>query len=186
MDVNSTQTAVFVFPSTLPGGVIGPPTLTFPGTSSFHVDWQATFRGRLGLAANDWLFYGTGGLAVAGVRESQVVGNLIATSATSAFSTSDTRAGWVVGGGVEKAFARNWIFRIEYLHADYGDVSHATTLAVPAGGAANVNCTPGATIVAPAGGFSTTAGCSVSNRLTTDTVRVGLAYKFGGPVVARY
>jgi outer membrane immunogenic protein len=91
-----------------------------------------------------------------------------------------------VGGGVEKAFARNWIFRIEYLHADYGDVSHATTLAVPAGGAANVNCTLGATIVAPAGGFSTTAGCSVSNRLTTDTVRVGLAYKFGGPVVARY
>jgi outer membrane immunogenic protein len=185
MDVNGTQTAVFVFPSTLPGGPIGPPTLTFPGTSSFHVDWQATFRGRLGLAANDWLFYGTGGLAVAGVRESQVVGNLVATAASSAFSTSDTRAGWVVGGGVEKAFARNWIFRVEYLHADYGNVGHTTTFGQPAG-IVNIGCTPGTTIVVPAGGFSTTAGCSVSNHLTTDTVRVGLAYKFGGPVVARY
>jgi outer membrane immunogenic protein len=157
-----------------------------PATNSFAVDWQATFRGRLGLAANDWLFYGTGGLAVAGVRESQTVGNLIATSATSSFSTSDTRAGWVAGGGIEKAFGGNWIFRVEYLHADYGNVSHATTFAVPAGSLVNLGCTPGAAFVAPAGGFSTTVGCSVSNHLTTDTVRVGLAYKFGGPVVARY
>jgi outer membrane immunogenic protein len=185
MDVRTTQTGTFPFPSTLPGGVIGPPTATFPATNSFAVDWQATFRGRLGLAANDWLFYGTGGLAVAGVRESQTVGNLIAASATSAFSTSDTRAGWVVGGGIEKAFGGNWIFRIEYLHADYGHVGHATTFG-QAVGVVNLGCTPGATFAVPAGGFSTTAGCSIDTHLTTDVVRAGLSYKFGGPVVARY
>jgi outer membrane immunogenic protein len=186
MGVGSTQSGVFAFPSTLPGGVIGPPTVTFPGTNSFHVDWQATFRGRLGLAANDWLFYGTGGLAVAGVRESQIVGNLIATSASSSFATSDARAGWVAGGGVEKVFGRDWIFRLEYLHADYGNAGHTTTFSVPAVSRVNAGCTPGATFVAPASGFSTTTGCYISNHLTADTVRIGLAYKFGGPLVAKY
>lgn len=187
MDVRSTQTGVFNFPSTLPGGVIGPPTLTFPATNSFAVDWQATFRGRLGLVANDWLFYGTGGLAVAGVRESQTTGNLVPGGATSQFSTSDTRAGWVAGGGIEKAFGQNWIVRVEYLHADYGHVSHATTQTAPAGVAVNLSCSSGNVgFVAPAGGFSSSAGCSIDNHLTTDVVRVGLAYKFGGPIVARY
>jgi outer membrane immunogenic protein len=186
MGVGSIQTGVFAFPSTLPGGVIGPPTVTFPGTNSFHVDWQATFRGRLGLSAHNWLFYGTSGLAVAGVRESQIVGNLIATAASSSFGTFDARAGWIAGGGVEKVFGRNWIFRLEYLHADYGNAGHPTTFSVPTISRVNVGCTPGATFVAPAGGFSATTGCSISNHLTTDTVRIGLAYKFGGPLVAKY
>jgi outer membrane immunogenic protein len=188
MSVGNSSTGTFVFPSTLPGGPVGPPTLTFPGANSFEVDWQATLRGRVGFAANDWMFYGTGGLALAGIREAQNVGNLIAnSSSTSQFSSNDTRFGWVAGGGIEKMFGPNWVLRVEYLHADYGHANHATTLMEPAGTLINISCNPGTTaFVVPAGGFASTAGCSISNHVTTDLVRVGVSYKFGAPVVARY
>ena len=46
---------------------------------------------------------------------------------------------------------------------------------------------PGQTpFVVPAGGFATTAGCSISNHITTDVVRVGVSYKLSAPAVARY
>jgi outer membrane immunogenic protein len=185
MNVGKSVSGTFPFPSTLPGGVIGPPTLTFPGFNSFEIDWQATFRGRVGFATNDWLLYGTGGLAVAGVRESQNVGNLVAGGTTTQFASSDTRVGWVAGGGIEKAFGSNWILRVEYLHADYGNATHTTLQTAPAGAFVNLLCAPGATVVAPAGGFTSTA-CSISNHVTTDLIRAGVSYKFGDPVVAKY
>jgi outer membrane immunogenic protein len=179
MSVGKSVSGTFPFPSTLPGGVIGPPTQTFAGINSFEIDWQATLRGRVGFAANDWLLYGTGGFAIAGIREGQNVGNLVAGASTTQFASSDTRAGWVVGGGIEKAFGSGWILRVEYLHADYGNATHTTLLSAPAGSFVNLLCTPGATVLAPAGGFTSSA-CSVSNHVTTDLVRIGASYKFGG------
>jgi outer membrane immunogenic protein len=168
MSLSGSQSGVFPFPSTLPGGALGPPTLTFNAASSYRVDWQGTVRGRIGLASNDWLFYATGGLAVADFRVSQA-------------SFTDTRAGWVVGGGIEHAFANNWMVRVEYLHADYGTASNSTVISFPTG-IANIMCVAGA----PSAGPGTFGGCSLGTHLTTDLVRVGLSYKFGGPVVANY
>ena len=31
-----------------------------------------------------------------------------------------SRAAWVVGAGIEQAFARNWSWKLEYLHLDTG------------------------------------------------------------------
>jgi outer membrane immunogenic protein len=72
------------------------------------------------------------------------------------FTNTDT--GWTVGGGIEYAFASQWSAKVEYLYADYGDRNRSTPI-----------------FVNP---WTTT--------LTTNEVRVGLNYKFGGPVVARY
>jgi opacity protein-like surface antigen len=180
----ASTTGVFPFPSTLPGGAIGPPTLTFPSTSSVQTNWQATVRGRLGFATGNWLFFGTGGLAIAETSVNQTLGTLVVGSNfTSAFS--DTRVGFVVGGGIEYGFARNWLLRLEYLHADYGRISGASVGAVPAAVIGNLTCTAGgAGVVGPA----TITGCTLSDRLQTDLVRVGLTYKFDalGPVMAKY
>jgi outer membrane immunogenic protein len=35
-------------------------------------------------------------------------------------SREETRSGWVAGGGIELAFARNWSARMEYLYIDLG------------------------------------------------------------------
>jgi outer membrane immunogenic protein len=183
MSLNSSQSGVFPFPSTLPGGALGPPTLTFNAASSYHTDWQGTLRGRIGLASNDWLFYATGGLAVADFRINQNAGSLIAGSSFSTASFTDTRAGWVVGGGIEHAFANNWMVRVEYLHADYGTANNGTFINFPTG-IANAVCVAGAPSVA--GPAVIGAGCSLATHLTTDLVRVGVSYKFGGPVVANY
>jgi outer membrane immunogenic protein len=181
--LSSSQSGVFPFPSTLPGGVLGPPTLTFNAMSSYRVDWQAMVRGRLGVVVgNDWLLYATGGLAVADYSVSQNAGSLIAGSSFSVASFADTRAGWVVGGGVEHAFTYNWIVRLEYLHADYGTAHNGTAISFPTGIANEVCVAGGPSVAGPA---VITTGCSLSTHLTTDTVRVGLSYKFGPLAVAK-
>jgi outer membrane immunogenic protein len=131
---------------------------------SISSNWLATFRGRAGFAANNWLFYGTGGLAVANFGFTQgsffrdcpcgVVG-----------SSSSTRAGWTAGGGVEYGVTSNWTVKAEYLYVNLGTQSFADSLA--AGGF------PGATF-------------THQQTLNENIVRVGLNYRFGGPVVAKY
>ena len=59
-------------------------------------DWISTFRARVGYAKDNWLFYATGGGAVANVTQTvsvPVVGISIA-------KTTDM-LGWTAGGGVE-------------------------------------------------------------------------------------
>ena len=73
-------------------------------------DFLATARGRLGFAADRWLPYVTGGLAV---------GNIRATVPGLA-GIDPTNAGWTVGGGVEFALTGNWTAKAEYLHVDLG------------------------------------------------------------------
>jgi outer membrane immunogenic protein len=116
-------------------------------------NFLATVRGRLGLAADRWLFYVTGGAAFVNVNNDQSALSPLA-------SASSTKAGWTAGGGVEAMLWGKWSAKAEYLHADIGQ-------------------TP----------FCPAAGCGVlvvSNYTRLDIVRIGLNYKFGGPVVAKY
>ena len=68
-------------------------------------DWNTyygTVRGRLGLAAGSWLFYGTGGYAYAGA------------SCAGCFAD-----GWVAGLGTEVKIAGPWSVKIEYLRTEF-------------------------------------------------------------------
>jgi outer membrane immunogenic protein len=103
--------------------------------------WFATLRARAGfLVEPTWLVYGTGGLAFAETKFSTssattttttdgvgdivnpnspfLTGSPVTTSA--AFSESQDRVGFAVGGGVEKLLAQNWSVKAEYLFMDFG------------------------------------------------------------------
>lgn len=78
------------------------------------ISWLATFRGRWGLAVSDTLVYATAGIAVGGVKNTfQILG-------LGDYSASKTRVGWVVGGGVEHMWSRNWTLGLEALFVDLG------------------------------------------------------------------
>lgn len=173
----------FPFPSTLAGGALGPPTLTFNAATSMSTDWLLTFRPRVGFTAANALFYVTGGLAVTNEKVSQTAGVL--NGATLISSISETRLGWTVGGGIEYMITPNWTIRAEYLHLDFGTANGTGVNAVPTGVLGNLLCTAGQTVLT---GPATYTGCSISSRLTAEVVRAGITYKFGGPepVVARY
>src|SRR5256885_2132328 len=76
--------------------------------SSFRNEqgWIGTLRPRAGVAADKWLFYGTGGLAYSSGDE-----------ARAGFAGTSPRAGWTVGGGVEYAPGKQWSLGLEYLYA---------------------------------------------------------------------
>lgn len=80
--------------------------------SSSRVDqaFEASIRGRAGVALDQYLLYGTGGLAVADTEVSD---------ATS--TDSELIAGYTVGTGVEGQVTDKVTARIEYRYTDYGD-----------------------------------------------------------------
>ncbi len=90
-------------------GTIGATAVT--GTA--RVNWFGTIRGRVGVAANNWLFYVTGGGAYTNVGASL-------TAAGATVSTSTTKWGGTVGGGVEYGINRQWTVGLEYLYVDTG------------------------------------------------------------------
>jgi outer membrane immunogenic protein len=70
--------------------------------NSDRINYLSTVRGRLGYAFGDFLLYGTGGVAVAGVTTNDGA------------SASQTHVGWVAGAGVEAALTSNVVARVEY------------------------------------------------------------------------
>ena len=71
-----------------------------------------------------------------------------------AFSHSNTKTGWTVGGGIEGRLSGNWTGKIEYLYMDLGTVS--------------------GTVIHTAAGI----GANWSSDITDNILRVGLNYKF--------
>lgn len=98
-------------------------------TATNELNWVATFRGRAGFAFDRILIYGTAGVAVGEVSNSW--GWDFNTPIRNTFSVSETRSGYVVGGGVEAMLTKNVSLRAEYLHIDLG-TSRSTI--VPFGG----------------------------------------------------
>jgi outer membrane immunogenic protein len=156
---------------TCPTGVCSAPfgvIAVFPGPAvpvalSQKIDWFGTVRGRAGvLVTPTVLLYGTGGLAYGEVKTSEAIGLV-----PSLFSTTATNVGWTVGAGIEGAIGGNWTAKLEYLYVDLGKVSGSFL-------------TPFAAI--PPGVIS----ANYSSRITDNIVRVGVNYRFGGPVVAKY
>lgn len=152
--------------------------LFYPGLGTItetKTDWLATLRGRAGvLAAPQTLLYVTGGLAVGGVRGFTTITPLAPSTCAgngfcSAGSYSDTRWGWTAGGGLERAFGSQWSVKFEYLYYDLGTASYTAneiSAAFPA--------------------FAGNPNVRIDTKVTGHIGRVGLNYKFGGPVVAKY
>ena len=74
------------------------------------------------------------------------------------FSESNFHSGWTVGGGFEYGFAQNWSGKIEYMFASYDNENYLSAFAPP----------------------------GVSFGFDVHTIKGGINYRFGGPVIARY
>jgi outer membrane immunogenic protein len=82
-----------------------------------------TIRARGGVAVQDWVFFGTGGLAVGTIKSTISFARpaLAFLGPLSVSGSHDTvRLGWTAGGGVEYALSREWSIGVEYLHFDLG------------------------------------------------------------------
>jgi outer membrane immunogenic protein len=128
-----------------------------------------TARGRLGVAFDRVLVYGTGGLAYTS-------GHYIFTYTDGLFpaagtSTTADKVGYVVGGGVEYALTNNVSIKGEFLYTQYGKVS-----------------TSGLIVNQFNPSFTNTFATSA--RVQEYTARVGINYRFNwfnqAPVVAKY
>lgn len=157
------------------GGGVCLPGLTFlpPGATGTAVaydqklEWFGTVRGRAGVSVTpQTLLYVTGGLAYGSIKTTASIagfnGNGVAVAAVG--SNTDTRVGWTVGAGAEFMLNRNWSAKLEYLYMDLGDFN-------------NINFT-----LAPLAPI----GVRTSSNFTDHIARVGINYRWGGPVVAKY
>jgi outer membrane immunogenic protein len=138
--------------------------LLAPQTCTADPRWVAAITGRIGEIFGQSLFYVRGGaawvhdsysnLALAGAPSPALPGLL--------FVANETRAGWVIGGGIEYMFLPNWSAKIEYNYYGFPDKSVS---------------------------FSDGSGDSFTELIKQNmqTVTVGINYHFGavvGPAVA--
>ena len=72
-------------------------------------------------------------------------------------TVSTTRIGWTAGGGIEAMLWSNWLARIEYRYSDYGTFGYTL--------------------------FSGVDAIAAETKFHTHTALVGVAYRFGGPVL---
>ncbi len=94
-------------------GLAGPPPAA---DYTYRLNWNAHLRGRIGLPADNALFYLAGGLAVA----SHTLGIDYGPPSMTVGEDTQVHLGWTIGAGAELALADNMVLRAEYLYDDYG------------------------------------------------------------------
>lgn len=82
-------------------------------TNGIDTNFQASIRGRLGLAFDRTLFYLTGGY-------SYLDADAVVRDISYQPSISTSFGGWTLGGGVEHALTNSISLRLEYRYTDYG------------------------------------------------------------------
>lgn len=130
--------------------VVGTCPLFCANLSTTKIGVQGSVRGRLGIAFDRVLIYGTGGVTFADITntyDSTAFGGGFA-------SIGEIRTGWTAGGGAQYAVTDNWSVRAEYRHTDFGDVVDRSSVA-----------------------FLATS--SVTRHAVEDQVQVGFSYRFG-------
>jgi outer membrane immunogenic protein len=145
-----------------------------PGTTAVGVDeklrWFGTARGRLGFVPWDnVMLYVTGGAAFGEVEWNETTTNATtsagvpSTTGINSGTATATHAGWIVGGGSEWVLSGGWTAKLEYLFVDLGTIGNSYV--------SNAGVVP--TVVE-------------SSHVRDNIIRIGLNYRFGGPVVASY
>jgi outer membrane immunogenic protein len=135
-------------------------------TLAVRTGWDGGLRSRVGfLLTPTTLAYATGGLAWQHYDVTSNCATLCVSNAVSpaVVSSSTTRIGWTVGGGLETALGGNWLLRSEYRYADF-DAAPFTISRPTAAPATNP-------IVD-----------KFDVAMRTHTALVGVAYKFGDPL----
>lgn len=123
-----TETLVMPRREDLSGGAL----VTGTATIENRVDWLGTVRGRVGVAADRFFLYGTGGLAFGEVQNSATVdavvtmNGVVVDTGSLAGRETDTRTGWTVGAGAEYAITNNLTGKLEYLYYDLGTSKYDT------------------------------------------------------------
>jgi outer membrane immunogenic protein len=144
------------------------PFVPLDTTSSTKLgDWYGMITGRAGIAWDRALLYVKGGAAFVNVSTAvndpilqPVVGNII-----SASSSSNTKATWTIGGGLEYALTDAWSIKGEYMYIAAPSVDNACGTALVGGG----------------------RFCWSHDVPSIHTAKFGINYHFNaGPVVARY
>jgi len=82
-------------------------------TVGAKLDALGTVRGRFGVAFDQVLLYGTGGLAIADAK-------LSASALGVGLSDNQTLTGWTAGAGIEWMFLPHWSIKAEYLYRSFG------------------------------------------------------------------
>jgi outer membrane immunogenic protein len=141
-----------------------------------RLTWFGTGRLRLGaLPSPEWMLYATGGVAFGEFQNNVTTANVTSvttfigatpvpgtgTATTAAGSATNDRIGWTIGAGTEFVLHGAWTAKFEYLYVDYGTFSNTYTVA-------------GAPVL------------TTSTHMIDNVLRLGLNYRFGGPVVAKY
>ena len=99
-----------------------------PTMNEATMDFFTTLRGRVGYAENNWLLFGTAGLAMTKIKSqtnfSVQTAPFFVEISRSAGAVSKTRLGLAVGGGVEYLFGPNWSAKAEYQYIDFGTLTY--------------------------------------------------------------
>ena len=140
-------------------------------TTQTSADVQGSIRGKLGIAWDRFMIYGTGGVAFGGFNTNFQLAALNGTVVTPFFASnsfSTTRVGWTAGGGAQYAVTPNWWVFAEYRFSDFGTVRNGAFPNLPTGVFFNG-----------------------SRRLQENQVQAGISYKFDltpppAPIVAKY
>jgi outer membrane immunogenic protein len=134
-------------------------------STSVKTDWLLTIRPRIGYAWDQTLIYVTGGLALTKMSLSQSYsdnlnfGNTVGGSVSA--SASQTKAGWVIGGGIEQAIANKWSLKAEYLYVRFDGLSASGRLTD--------------SVLNDFADFTNNV-----DHLSSNIVRLGINYRFGG------
>jgi outer membrane immunogenic protein len=138
-------------------------------------DIQGSIRGKIGIAWDRFMIYGTGGVAFAGLNTDVDIasggfvtaGGAVIPPFFASNSISKTRVGWTAGGGAQYALTPNWWVFAEYRFSDFGTIRNGAFPNLPNGVIFNG-----------------------SRRLQENQVQAGLSYKFDWytppPVVSKY
>jgi outer membrane immunogenic protein len=141
-------------------------------TAQSRADIQGSIRGRLGIAWDRALIYGTGGVAFGGFNTNVSIANTGFLNGGFPFfangSVSSTRVGWTVGGGIDYAITNNWSVFAEYRYTNWGSIRENNFGLLTGGEFFNGN-----------------------RHINQNQVQVGFSYKFDllpppAPVVAKY
>jgi outer membrane immunogenic protein len=101
-------------------------------TCSSKADWFGTLAGRIGGTVDHALLYVKGGAAWVHDKYTENCPACSANGGPITWDGSHTKAGWMVGAGIEYAFTRNWSAKVEYDYMDFGTTSvRMTDLPVP-------------------------------------------------------
>ena len=132
-------------------------TVFIPGAGTIQVTsnnrWITTVAARFGVTNGPWLFYGKAGGGWVG-NEDFTITNL--TTGASITTSNNSNSGWLVGAGIEWAFAPNWSAKVEYNFLGLDD----------------------RTFIAPAGFGSLTGDTFFVRNRDIQMLKVGVNYRF--------